>query len=263
MVQRVISADEATAGGFPFAYGYLSRLDPRLRIVLAAGFAVAVVALSDLMALTGAVLLAACLLPLSGLPAKRTFKRMAGMDGFIIFTLILLPFSVSGTPIFTVFGIHASWEGLWQAVEIALTANAVILALMCLVGSMQPVTMGHALHALKAPPQLVQLLMFTIRYIETLRSEYLRLRGAMKMRGFKPGTNWHTYRSFGYLVGMMLVRALERSERVLGAMKCRGFTGRFVLLEDFRMRAQDWTFAALFLGATVLLILIELRHVLA
>jgi cobalt/nickel transport system permease protein len=46
-------------------------------------------------------------------------------------------------------------------------------------------------------------------------------------------------------------------------MKCRGFTGRFVLLEDFRMRAQDWAFAALFLGATVLLILIELRHVLA
>lgn len=164
---------------------------------------------------------------------------------------------------FTFLGFDASWEGLRQAVEIALTANAVILALMCLVGSMEPVTMGHALHALRMPEQLVQLLMFTTRYIETLREEYMRLRAAMKMRGFRPGTNWHTYRSFGYLVGMMLVRALERSERVLGAMKCRGFTGRFVLLEQFRMTDRDWLFAALMTAASVFLLVVQFRHAFA
>jgi cobalt/nickel transport system permease protein len=164
---------------------------------------------------------------------------------------------------FTFLAFDASWEGLRQAVEIALTANAVILALMCLVGSMEPVTMGHALHALRMPEQLVQLLMFTTRYIETLREEYMRLRAAMKMRGFRPGTNWHTYRSFGYLVGMMLVRALERSERVLGAMKCRGFTGRFVLLEQFRMTDRDWLFAALITAASVLLLVVQFRHAFA
>jgi cobalt/nickel transport system permease protein len=123
--------------------------------------------------------------------------------------------------------------------------------------------MGHALHALRMPEQLVQLLMFTTRYIETLREEYMRLRAAMKMRGFRPGTNWHTYRSFGYLVGMMLVRALERSERVLGAMKCRGFTGRFVLLEQFRMTDRDWLFAALMTAASVLLLVVQFRHAFA
>lgn len=263
MMQRLTSAEKAPRTGSLFTIGPIADLDPRLRIVLATVFALIVVGLSDLLALSLAVLVAAALLPLSGLPKKRTLKRMAGMDGFIIFTLILLPFSVPGTPMISVFGISASWEGLWQAVEIALSANAVILALMCLVGSMEPVTMGHALHALRMPEQLVQLLMFTIRYIETLRSEYLRLRSAMKMRGFRPGTNWHTYRSFGYLVGMMLVRALERSERVLGAMKCRGFSGRFVLLESFQMRDRDWIFAAWMTTAMVLLVLLEAWHVVA
>ncbi|WP_420004347.1 cobalt ECF transporter T component CbiQ [Arenibacterium sp. LLYu02] len=249
--------------GVSFAATRITDLDPRVRIAVAVMFAVVVVGLSDLMALLCALLMALLLLPLSGLPPRRTLKRMAGMDGFILFMLVMLPFTVPGAPIFTLWGFAASWEGLWQAVEIALTANAVILALMCLVGSMEPVAMGHALLALKMPERLVQLLMFTIRYIETLREEYTRLRAAMKIRGFRPGTNWHSYQSFGYLVGMMLVRALERSERVLGAMKCRGFTGTFVLLQDFRTSRRDWVLGAAAVICVTLLLGIEARHAFA
>jgi cobalt/nickel transport system permease protein len=53
------------------------------------------------------------------------------------------------------------------------------------------------------------------------------------VRGFRPGVNRHTYRSFGYLAGMLLVRSLDRSERIVAAMKCRGFRGRFYLLDHF------------------------------
>lgn len=223
--------------------GLIVSLDPRMRIVMASVFAVVTVALSSLVALAVALVASLSLLAFSGLPPRQTLKRMAMMDGFIIFMLILLPFSVPGDPIFTLGGFAASKQGFLQAVEIALTANAVILALMVLVGTMEPVTLGHALHRLRCPETLVHLLMFTVRYIEVLQKEYLRLRGAMKVRGFRPGTNWHTYRSFGYLVGMMLVRAIERSERILGAMKCRGFTGRMLLLQDFTLTRQDIVFA--------------------
>ncbi|MBO9453516.1 cobalt ECF transporter T component CbiQ [Tropicibacter sp. R16_0] len=228
--------------GFP--YGLISDHDPRMRIVMACVFAIVTVSLSTIPALLAALATAIGLLLMSRLPIRRTLKRMAMMDSFIIFMLVLLPFSMPGDAMFTVFGFAASWQGLWKAVEIALTANAAILALMVLVGTMEPVTLGHALHKLRCPEALVHLLMFTIRYIEVLREEYLRLRGAMKIRGFRPGTNWHTYRSFGYLVGMMLVRAIERSERILAAMKCRGFSGRLLLLQDFRMTRRDHMFAA-------------------
>jgi cobalt/nickel transport system permease protein len=232
-------AEAGAATGF----GQIGALDPRMRIVMACVFAIVTVALSSLVALSCALALSVTLLLLSRLPIHRTLKRMAMMDSFIIFMLVLLPFSMPGDAMFTLFGFPASWQGLWKAVEIALTANAVILALMVLVGTMEPVTLGHALHRLRCPEVLVHLLMFTIRYIEVLREEYLRLRGAMKMRGFRPGTNWHTYRSFGYLVGMMLVRAIERSERILGAMKCRGFSGRLFLLQDYALTRRDYVFA--------------------
>lgn len=232
----------AEAGG---RAGLIGPLDPRMRIVMACLFGLVTVALNTLPALIGALIGSVAMLALSKMPVTRTLKRMAMMDGFIVFMLVLLPFSVPGDAIFTLWDIAASWQGLWQAIEIALTANAVILSLMVLVGSMEPVTLGHALHRLRCPERLVHLLMFTIRYIEVLREEYLRLRGAMKVRGFRPGTNWHSYRSFGYLVGMMLVRAIERSERILGAMKCRGFSGRMLLLQDFALTRRDYLFAAL------------------
>ena len=234
--------------------GPLDRIDPRLRICAALGFGIVTVGLSTLPALAAALGLALVLLRLSHLPPRRTLRRMAMMDGFILFMLALLPFTVPGDPMFTLFGLTASWQGLLRAVEIGLTANAVILALMSLVGAMEPVTLGHALHRLRCPETLVHLLMFTIRYIEVLREEYLRLRAAMKVRGFRPGTNWHTYRSFGYLVGMMLVRAIERSERILDAMKCRGFAGRIVLLQDFSLSRRDHVFAALCAGAALALV---------
>lgn len=223
--------------------GWPDRLDARVRIVVALGFAVVVVGLSDLVALTLALVVSLGMLTTARLPLGPTLRRVAAMDGFILFMLALLPFTVPGTPLFSLWGLVASREGVLQAVEIGLTANAVVMALLVLVGTMEPVRMGHALHALKVPEKLVLMILFTIRYVEVLRAEYLRLRTAMKLRGFQPGTNWHSYRSLGYLVGMLLVRAMERSERIMQAMKCRGFAGRFLLLEEFRLSHRDRGFA--------------------
>lgn len=67
--------------------------------------------------------------------------------------------------------------------------------------------------------------MFTIRYIDLLRREYLRLHVAMRARAFVARNNRHSWRSFGYLLGMLLVRSHDRSERILWAMKCRAYHG--------------------------------------
>ncbi|MFY0620789.1 MAG: cobalt ECF transporter T component CbiQ [Pelagimonas sp.] len=256
--EKTLSETGASLGG-----GRIGMLDARIRIVVTMAFAITVVGLSQIPVLILALCVSLFLLTQSNLPARRTLKRMAMMDGFIFFMLGLMPFTTPGEAMFTVFGFPATWEGLFLAIEIGLTANAVVLAVLTLLGTLEPVALGHALYALKCPERLVHLLMFTIRYIEVLREEYLRLRTSMKMRCFQPRTNWHTYRSYGYLVGMMLVRAVERSERILGAMKCRGFTGRIILLEQFRLSRYDHIFATCAALVMLLLIGLELSHVFA
>ncbi|MDX5593263.1 cobalt ECF transporter T component CbiQ [Pseudovibrio sp. SPO723] len=235
----------------------LQRLDPRTRVICVLVFAVCVVALSSPLALAVALAVPAAFMLVQGLLIGKTLRRMAAMDGFIIFMLVLLPFTTAGPAAFTLFGFDASTTGIWKAVEIGLTANAIILMVLVLVGTLEPGQLGHALARLKAPETLVHLMLFTVRYISVLQEEYTRLRAAMKMRGFTPKNTLHTYRSFGYLVGMLLVRAVDRSERILDAMKCRGFDGRLYLLDDLRYSKADFTFALVFSGALVVLIGLE------
>ncbi len=76
---------------------------------------------------------------------------------------------------------------------------------------------------------------------------------AMKMRGFKPKTNMHTYRAYSYLVGMLLIRSFNRSKRILQAMKCRGFKRRFYILHHYEMKRYDYALAGSSLAFSILL----------
>ena len=224
---------------------WLRGRDPRFRVLAAVAFAVAVVAADGAPALLAGVGLAVLAAVAAGLPAGRTLKRLLAVDGFVAVALLTLPFTIPGEPLVTLFGWPASRAGVAAALAILAKATAALLALLALVGTLQPAVLGQALHRLRVPETLVQLLLMTVRYLDVLEEESNRLRRAMRARGFVPGTNLHTLRTYGYLTGMLLVRGLDRAERVLAAMKCRGYDGRLPVLDSFRAGPADGAFAAL------------------
>ena len=61
----------------------------------------------------------------------------------------------------------------------------------------------------------------------------------MKARCFRPGTNLHTYRTYAYLVAMLLLKSYDRAERVYKAMLCRGFKGQYHVLDHFALAPSD------------------------
>ncbi len=162
----------------------------------------------------------------------------------------VLPLTSPGTELARIGPLTVSAEGLERAVTVALKGNAIVLQLCAMLGTMELVTLGHALERLGLPAKLVHLLLFMVRYVDVLQREYRRLVNAMKARGFRPAMSRHTCRSLGYLVGMLLVRSLDRSERILAAMKCRGFSGQFHVLATFAMGKRDVVFTLI---ASVLL----------
>ena len=239
---------------------WINTIDPRVRICLVVAFAVVVVSLQTIHILMLALCVALLMLFCSSLTWAKIWHKVLAMDAFILAMLLMLPFTVSGDVWFTVVGYQASWQGLQQAIIIALKANGVMVSLLTLVGSMESVMLGQALGKMKVPANLVHLMLFTVRYIEVLQDEYVRLRQAMKARAFKAGNNWHTYRSIGYLFGIMLVRSVERSERVMEAMKCRGFRGQLPLLVQWQIGKADVIFALLMLFVMAVLLLLEQSH---
>ena len=240
---------------------WIRQLDPRVRVVIVGAFAVTAVQLHSIPILSCALLLAFFLMTQARLPFWSTVKRVAMMDGFIAFLLVMLPFTTPGEAMVTIYGFAASFEGLHKAILILLKANAIVMATMSLLGTLEAVTLGHALARLKVPEALVHLLLFTVRYIEVLHAEYHRLRTAMKCRGFAPSNSWHTYRSVGYLVGMLLIRSFERSERIMKAMKCRGFQGQFHLLDTMVFQRRDAVFFTMACMVMITMLAAEVLYV--
>jgi len=250
-------------GGGQRSSSFVGSFDPRVRVVAAGLFSVMVVSLHQIEFALAAFSVAVATMFMTDLPLRLTLKRMAAMDGFIIVMLVMLPFTTPGTAMFTVLGAEASKEGLQHAVLIGIRANAVVLMMLSLLAGLTPVGLGHTLYRLRCPAALVHLMMFTVRYISVLHDEYHRLRMAMKLRGFKARNSIHTYRSLGYLFGMLLVRSLERAERVLEAMKCRGFSGHFPMIDHLVFRQRDALFGAGFLMLVSVLVILDRFYVVA
>ena len=230
--------------GLVGAGGWLVRRDPRLRVVAAVAFALVTLSLRTFAPLVAALGLALLLALAGGQSWGNLGRRLLLMEGFLALLLLTLPFTVPGEPVLALGPLVASAEGLERALMILLKANAVVLALLGLVGGLEPAVLGHALGRLGVPQKLVHLFLQTVRQIYLLDQEHRRLRQAMRARAFVPRSNRHTWNSYGWLIGMLLVRSLARSRRVLGAMRCRGFQGRLYLLDSPSWTGEDSLFAA-------------------
>ena len=232
-------------------------IDPRARVLALVAFAVAVVALHRIGSVAVALAAAALVAGLLRLPPATALRRLLAAQASLALLLVTIPFSIPGDPLFRVGPVAASEAGCLRAATIALKANAILVAAMALLGTLDASRVGHALHRLHAPASLVHLLLFTVRYLGRLEEELARLRNAMRARAFRPRTDRHTWRSLGQLAGMLLVRSAARAERVMQAMRCRGFTGRLHVLDELRWRAADGVFATIFGVAVVGLVALD------
>lgn len=221
----------------------IHRLDPRIRAAASLLFAFLVAFLTEVPALGIAIAVALLCLMLTLIKPSFYLRRIISLNLFLSTLFLILPLSTPGQPFLTLGSFSWSWPGIMLAARITMRANAIVIFYTALISTMQPVTLGHALHRLHIPELLVHQLLFTIRYIKVLREELGRLRNAMRMRSFHPALNAHTFRNYGYLVGMLIVKSFERSERIFQAMKCRGFQGKFHLLDDFNVSSRDFAFA--------------------
>jgi cobalt/nickel transport system permease protein len=223
------------------------RLDPRFRATAALAYSILVALSSNLVVLAAALAIAALTALAAALPPAPTFRRFLALNLFMLLLFLLLPLSSSGEALLRLGPLTWSAGGVRMAASITLKANIIVLTYTALVSTVDPVRLGHALHRLFVPEKLVHLLLFTIRYIDVVHHEYDRLVQAMRVRCFRPRLNGHTLKTYGYLFGMLLVNSLDRSDRVVAAMKCRGFRGRFHTLTRFSAGSPEVLFTMLVL----------------
>lgn len=236
--------------------------DPRIKIIVAVLFSVVVAMLSNFLAIVAALAASLLLIMIARLSIKKVFYRVLLVNGLILLLWIFLPFTFKGQTLFVIGPLVGTKEGVWYASQITLKCNAILLALIAFLSTTPISTLGHAMSRLRFPDKIVHLFLFTYRYIHVIFHEYHRLTNAMKIRGFVPRTNVHTYRTYAYLVGMLLVRSYDRAQRIHNAMLCRGFSGRYYTLSQFSInRLRDILFLSLMLAAILGLVILQWKTI--
>ncbi len=228
----------------------LVRLDARWKmaaLMLAALIAVLIQSAPTALVALGASFL---LLLLGRIPLSHYCRSATPVILLVALFAVWLPFVVPG-PKIEIGAVVVSERGLARA-GLVLAKALAVFTLMKLLWSTTPLeTALKAAHRLRMPGLIVQLVALTYRYIFLLRDELRRLRIALRTRGFCGNASTHACRTFGHAGGSMLVRGVERAERVHHAMQCRGFDGRYRALAEFRTRPADVVFFLAVVGAAI------------
>ena len=231
----------------PFVSGEspIHHIDPRIKVIFAVLFSTIIAVSKQFDSLLAALGFAVLLVLLARLSLKEVIKRLLVVIGFLALLWLVLPLTFEGETAFRLGPISIKTPGVILSAQISLKSISILLLLMALVATINLATLGHALERLRVPDKIVHLLLMTYRYIFVIELEYQRLTRAAKIRGFQPGTNMHTYKTYAYLIGMLFVRATNRAERVYRAMQCRGFNGRYYCLSEFPVHPANWIFVGI------------------
>ncbi len=244
----------------PFATGNsaVHNIDPRFRVIAAVVYSFAVALCYGFVPLITAFAVSAVSLLMCRVSLKKVLKQLALVNGFILLFWIVLPLTYPGGATYPLGPVTIHQAGIAFAAKITLKSNAILMALIAFIATMTLATLGHTLGRLKVPEKLVFLLMITYRYVFVIAQEYQKIIKSIKIRGFRPKTTLHTYKTFAYVVGMLLIRASERADRVYNAMRCRGFKGTYYSLTDFQADAGSWIFLIIVFGATTAVVALEI-----
>ncbi len=222
--------------------GVLSRIDPRVKLLLFLAYATVLTSLnrpSGLVVTGGYVILLALF---AGRSILKPAKTLVVANTFLVFLAVTMPFSYSKGPLFHFAGLSFSLEGLKYGLFLFVKSNEILLLLLILVSTSSLYAITHALHHLGLPTKLVQMLFFSWRYLELLKEEHRCLMKSAKARGFQGRTGISTYKTMAYIMATLMLKSYSRAQKVEKAMRCRGFRGVYPLYSHFHFKEEDLLF---------------------
>lgn len=242
------------------------RLDARVKLVLTIALILcaSLLPLAAWFALTALTALVWAAVLVSGVGLGRILRRALLALPFLVVVVTVI-FSVPGRPIFSiplgVVTLTATDAGMLRFTTIVWKAWISVQAALLLTATTHFLDVLRALRALRLPTIIVAILSFMYRYLFILVDEAQRLLRARECRsaaqtGRGGGSLWWRASVTGRLVGTLVLRSFERSERIYVAMLSRGYTGELRTMSTDRLCRSD-LYVGLVGGLILLLILAQ------
>lgn len=238
-------ADPHRAGNSP-----IHRLDPRVKVALALLLILTVsltpFAAFGTYAVLWAVVMVAVLLARVG-PGYVVRRSVVALP--FALAAVTLPFTVPGEP-WAVLPILGGWtisvEGTVRFASILIKSWISVQVAILLVTVTSFPDLLWSLRALRVPQPLIAIVGFMYRYLFVLSDEVLRMLRARSARSAtlpgrrSGGSLWWRAKVAGRMAGSLMIRSLERSERIYSAMLARGYRGEMQVLAPPRLDRADF-----------------------
>jgi cobalt/nickel transport system permease protein len=221
---------------------FLSRIDPRLKLLCALGLLVMVLSNTGYLfpLATAALCVTICLW--AGLRPKTLAVRFAEPLFIMLMIVLLKLFFVGSSSLFslslagvTVAGYR---EGLLEGLHIASRILGGVAVVNALVAVTTFTDLAAALSWLRVPRVFIEIALFTWRYLFLIFDDAKVIYGAQKNRlgyaGYRQGL-----RSFGTLAGSLVIKAFDNSRNVTTAMVQRGYDGSLPMLSHKPFRLKE------------------------
>ncbi|MBZ4688082.1 MAG: cobalt/nickel transport system permease protein [Clostridia bacterium] len=163
------------------------------------------------------------LITLADIPIVPIFKRVLLVLPLIIGIGLFNPlFDKNPMIVLPWIQISGGWISFFS---ILIKGFLTILAALILIATTGMTRIASALRIMRIPRLFIMQLLLTYRYISVLIEEVGRVVRAYSLRS--PGEKGIRFSNWGSLTGQLLIRTLERAQRVYHSMCCRGFAGEY------------------------------------
>ncbi|MDD3462745.1 MAG: energy-coupling factor transporter transmembrane component T [Sulfurospirillaceae bacterium] len=112
------------------------------------------------------------------------------------------------------------------AITIFIRSNAIIMFALFAFGKSDYFEISYALQALRVPQKLASTFFFTAKFIFLAKEEYCELKKTMLTRNFHVKTTLFAYKIYANMLGILMLKCLDRAEKLQNTMALRDFKGK-------------------------------------
>jgi cobalt/nickel transport system permease protein len=218
----------------------IHRLDPRAKVIVTLFFIVAVVSFDHyaVAPLLPFFVFPVILMATGNIPAHSVLRRLLLASPFVLVVGVFNPLlDREAAAVFGTIEIAGGWISLLSLLlRFTLTVGCGVV----LVATTGFTAICMALERLGVPRAFVLQLLFLYRYLFVLAEESVRLVRARGVRSF--GNRGTGLRAYSQIIGHLLLRTLDRAQRIHTAMVSRGFTGEIRMSRQSRITGRDVLF---------------------
>jgi len=236
----------------------IHRWEPRTKLIGLIIFIFTIAFLSELRLLIIALIIAELLFIASRIPISFLLKSIRIPMFFIAIIGISLIFFSSGAALFSIGPLSIKKEGLEAAAIIGIRFFSIITVVIVLFGTTQFVSIMKVLRSFGLSNILIDMAMFTYRYLFELLEQLEQMQLSMKLRGFNKN-RFKNITIIASLMGTLLIRSYEKSERVYNAMVMRGYGQNASYINVFETKRYDLLFLIAIILISCFLIIAQLK----